>query len=478
MKNPIMNMDFPDPDVIRVDDTYYMVSTTMYFMPGCAILRSYDLMNWELIGHVYDKLEDVPEHNLYKDTNIYGQGMWAPCIRYNKGKFYVCFSSNDMHTTYLFTADSVEGPWTKGTIAGFYYDSSLLFDDDGKVYIVHGNKTIRITELEDDLSGPKDGGFDEIVIEDKDHPGLGYEGSHFYKINGRYYVFFIHSLREKWFRTEACFTAKTLDGEWEGGDVLVDDMGYRGMGVAQGGIVDTPDGDWYAVLFQDRGAVGRVPVVVPFEWKDGMPAMGDRGYVPKEINIKSTRPDHKYEPLYASDDFSGKLKNVWEWNHNPQSELWSLDERKGALRLTSGKFCKELTESYNTLTQRTKEPVSSGIVTVDASGINAGDYAGICALQGQYAAVAITKKRDIYQLVMFGNGLEIFEKVNIDSPVVRLKCTFDSSGENDTSSFYYQKGDEWVKIGITKKMVFRLDHFTGCRFGLFNFSTEETGGYA
>ncbi|HOV41656.1 MAG TPA: family 43 glycosylhydrolase, partial [Oscillospiraceae bacterium] len=139
-KNPIIWSDFPDLDVIRVEDTYYMIRTTMHMMPGAVILRSYDLANWEIASYLYDTLEDNPAHRLEDGKNIYGAGMWAASLKYHNGMFYVCFVANDTHKTYLFTSKSIDGPWEKREIEGFYHDISLLFDDDGKVYIVYGNR--------------------------------------------------------------------------------------------------------------------------------------------------------------------------------------------------------------------------------------------------------------------------------------------------------------------------------------------------
>ncbi len=498
-KNPLMGLDYPDVDVIRVEDTYYMVSTTMYFMPGCVILRSYDLANWEIAGYVYETLEETPGHRLAGEQNIYGQGMWAASLRYHKGTFYICFVANDTHKTYLFQSESVEGPWRKQNIEGFYHDAALFFDEDDRVYIIAGNSAIWLTELKSDLTGPKEGGIRRIIVEDKDHPSLGYEGTHFYKINGRYYAFFIHSLRTEWFRTEACFSSDSLLGEFTGGDILQDDMGFRHSGVAQGGIVDTPDGKWYALLFQDRGAVGRIPVLVPLHWEGHAPVLGINGRVPLQLEVTSTRPDYHYEPLSASDDFDYKpsedgeihLKKVWQWNHNPHKELWSVTERPKALRLHSGKICENLTQSYNTLTQRTGEPESAAWVTVDGSGLKDGDYAGITALQGCYGAVALTRDKGEYALVMVGKSSpetsmteeyghtlpeKEYERIPVDSPVVTLKCRTDYREERDEAEFYYEKAGKWIPIGSSHKLTFKLDHFTGCRFGLFYYSTKETGG--
>lgn len=494
--NPILRLDYPDPDVIRVEDTYYMISTTMHFMPGGVILKSYDLVNWEIETYVFDTLDDTLAQRLEGEQNIYGKGMWAASLRYHQGTFYVCFVCNDTQKTYLYWSSQIKGPWKKQNIEGFYHDPSLFFDDDGKVYIIYGNRTIYLTELREDLKGPKEGGLHRVIVEDEADTSLGYEGTHFYKIDGRYYVFFIHSLKERWFRTESCFWSDSLEGEFIGKDVLVDDMGYRGSGVAQGGIVDTPNGDWYAVLFQDRGGVGRIPCVIPIRWEEKIPVFGEDGKAPLMIQIKSNRGDYEYEPLVTSDDFCYKpnevtkkqLKKQWQWNHNPHHELWSVTEREGALRLYSGKVSKTLTQSYNTLTQRTLDGTCACSVTVDGSGMKNGDTAGIVALLGAYGAVGLTKEQDQFYLVMFAKepgkisdeqklNEKIFEKIPVDDARVSIKCVVDYQNERDEAEFFYQKNGNWIQIGRNHKLVFQLDHFTGCRFGLYYWSREQIGGW-
>lgn len=499
-ENPILKQDYPDADVIRVGGTYYMISTTVHFMPGGVILRSYNLADWEIVSYVFETLDNTPEQLLAGSSNIYGKGMWAASLRYYKGIFYVAFVANDTHKTYLYQSDNIEGPWKKQEIKGFYHDCSLLFDDDGRIYIIYGNKNIYLTELAPDLKEPKKGGLHRLVIEDKDNPRLGYEGAHCYKINGRYYIFLIHSLKNEWFRTEACFSSDSLEGEFTGSDVICDDMGYRHSGVAQGGIVNTPDGKWYGIMFQDRGASGRIPVLVPMHWHNKQPVFGINGKIPKLVQTIDTRPGYIYEPLYASDDFNypieedGKvhLKKVWQWNHNPHNELWSTSERKGALRLHSGKICETLDKAYNTLTQRTTEPESFVTVTVDGSHMKEGDYAGITALLGCYGAIALTYRNGIYEIVMLGkepenNNLNStygelqkekeYARVVAGGPVIRLKCKVQYKHSTDIAEFFYEQDGKWIPTGIQHKLVFKLDHFTGCRFGLFYYSVKETGGY-
>lgn len=491
--NPVTRLDYPDADVIRVEDTYYMVSTTMHFMPGCEILRSYDLRNWEHAAYVYDTLDGTPAQRLEGDRNIYGKGMWAASLRYHQGSYYLCFVANDTHKTYLYTAERIEGPWDKRQMEGFYHDCSLLFDDDGKVYLAYGNKNIYITELKSDLSGPLEGGLHRLAVGDEGHPGLGYEGTHFYKINGRYYLFFIHSRRDCWRRTEACFMADSLTGEFTGGDVLDDDRGYCGQGVAQGGIVDTPDGRWYAMLFQDSGAVGRIPILVPVTWEQGRPVFGEEGRIPERFELVSTRPGYVYRPLVESDDFKGELKPCWQFNHEPDCSLILHDRERGIWRVRTDKVCGSLTQAKNTITQRMAWPGCAGEVTVDGSGLREGDYAGLCALQGCFGFIGLTRRAGglylVVQRIEAGDGCGGVRELTLlpmEESAVRIKLEADFDAMRDRAFFYYKKiskeGERgfpgWVKAECEHRLYFKLDHFAGCRFGLTVFSTKEAGGSA
>lgn len=490
---PLIPMDYPDPDVIRVEDTYYMVTTTMHFMPGCEILRSYDLVNWEHLTYVYDVLDCTPKQTLQGEENAYGKGMWAASLRYHQGLFYLCFVANDTGKTYLFRTDDIEGSWIRSEIKGFYHDASLLFDED-KVFIAYGNKNIYLTELNSDLSGPLEGGLHRLLVSDEGNPNLGYEGTHFYKINGKYYLFFIHSKREEWRRVESCYMSDSLQGEFTGGDVFDDDNGYCYQGIAQGGIVDTPEGNWFSILFQDYGAVGRIPVLVPVTWKDGFPEFGVNGKLPTEIVVHGMNSDYQYTPLYGSDDFKNVwqgnmkdnrrkygcfgLKSRWQFNHIPDLSLITMDSDEGKITVRTDKLCDSLTQAKNILTQRMKYPGCAGEITVDASGLENGDYAGICALQADFGMIAITKKNNDYFIVMGNRDKQEYEMVPIHSNVVELRLEVDFTNMTDVSTYYYKKDSEWIRVGIDHKLKFDLAHFVGCRFGLFVYSTKKTGGSA
>lgn len=498
--NPIIWADYPDPDVIRVDDTYYMASTTMHFMPGCVILRSYDLVNWEVATYVYDALEDTPRQRLEGLNHIYGKGMWAPTLRYYKGTFYVCFVANDTQKTYLYTTKDISGPWEKKTMEGFYHDCSILFDEDDRIYLVHGNTEIQLIELKSDLSGPKPDGLNRIIIVDKEPRYLGYEGAHFYKINGKYYIFLIHMLKSTGRRTQACYVADSLEGEFIGGEVFNDDMDYHNSGVAQGGIVDTPDGKWYSILFQDHGAVGRIPVIIPLRFENGIPVYEKKA--PKFIELPSTRPGYIYTPLVGDDNFiyepgeDGKvrLREFWQWNHIPDSALWSVTESPGSYRIKSGKLSPNLVYAVNTLTQRTMGPACEAQVTIDGSQLNNGDYAGLSLLISTYGLIALTKEEDQYYLVMLGRNAydnnmmgknEIdskvpkeYERIPVDNHKITIKAHANYMDNIDECQFYYLSDGQWHKLGVTYPMTYKLDMFVGSRFGLFLYSTETIGGLA
>ncbi|MDR0949674.1 MAG: glycoside hydrolase 43 family protein [Lachnospiraceae bacterium] len=497
--NPIIRMDYPDLDVIRVGEYFYMISTSMYFMPGGEILRSKDLQTWEHASFVFDTLDHTPKQTLEGEEHAYGQGMWAASLRYHNERYYVCFVANDTGKTYLYTASDIEGPWEKSTIEGFFHDASLLFDE-GRVFIVYGNRSIYLTELDRELHAPLPGGLHRMLLCDENNPSLGYEGSHLYRIRNKYYLLLIHSLPDRWRRVQACFVSDSLEGEFLGGDVFDEDFGHMNQGIAQGGIVDTPDGDWYSILFQDRGAVGRLPVLIPIRWEGDRLLYDVNGKLP--TIQREENEDAPIMPLASSDDFKRLdqalpldrkkhgcfgFRSFWQFNHEPDLSLIHHDETAGIFSILTGKLCQNVTQARNTLTQRMMEPSCAGEVWVDGSLLRVGDYAGLCALQGSYGLVAVTKKEDATYLVMRSKVLmndqvteQEWERIPLDHPEVHLKLevTFQnqSNDQKDEATFYYEKAGEWKQIGIKHALFFRLDHFTGCRFGLFTYATQEIGG--
>jgi len=255
VQNPVIWADVPDPDVIRVGSTYYMSSTTMHFNPGVPIMKSTDLVNWQIVNYAYSTLESGDRQNLVNGQNEYGNGSWASSLRYKNGRYYVVFVSNTSGRTYIYQTTNIEtGPWTRSVLGSLYHDPSLLLDDDGRVYLTYGSGDIRIIELTSDATAINPSGLNKILIPNAGaiagSGGLAAEGSHFQKINGKYYVFLI-SWPSGSVRTQLVYRSDTVGGTYTGQVMLRN----SGTGIAQGGMIDTPSGQWYSLLFRDSGSV-------------------------------------------------------------------------------------------------------------------------------------------------------------------------------------------------------------------------------
>ncbi|MEF2964966.1 glycoside hydrolase 43 family protein [Paenibacillus sp. M1] len=487
IRNPMIWADVPDLDVIRVDSLFYMASTSMHSMPGCPIMKSENLRDWEIVNYVYDTLEDNDAHRLSDRVGIYGKGMWAPSLRFKDGMYYVCFSCNDMGRFYVYRTEDIEhGKWERSVIPGLRHDPSLLFDD-GRVFVIYGNGDIRITELTEDATALKPGGIDQPLLQgEREGINLRIEGCHAYKLNGYYYLFFI-----EWpgignrRRRQICYRSRDLLGPYERKILLDDDMGYQNNGVAQGGIVDTPDHDWYAVLFQDHGAVGRIPWVLPMTWEDDWPVIGADGRDPRVFETKL--PEASPKPIVISDEFDygdNRLALNWQWNHNPDPRLWSVTERPGYLRLRTGNLSDSVLRARNTLTQRTEGPVCRAETLLDVSNLKPGDRAGLVALQNGFGTVGVEADEgggfQIAMCVNDGEGRpETVESIPFSGNQIHLKIRFDFRESVDQSKFYYSvDGANWKRIGRILEMKYTLDHFMGYRIGLFNYATKQSGGYA
>ncbi len=349
--------------------------------------------------------------------------------------------------------------------------------------MIWGVRKLSIAELKEDLTGVKEG-TERILIEDVCAPsglngGLG-EGSQLFKVNGKYYLFNITWPRGG-MRTVVIHRADNINGTWEGR------LGLQDLGVAQGGLIDTPDGKWYSYLFRDYGSVGRIPYLVPVKWEDGWPVLGIDGKVPE---ILEALPANKslIPGIVNSDEFDRKsgepaLPLVWQWNHNPDNNLWSVSERKGYLRLKTGRIDSLFLKSRNTLTQRTFGPVCSGSTFIDVSNLKEGDFAGLCAFQRKFGQVGVKVQDGAKYIFMVSNKTDNpteMQQVPLSQNSVYLKIECDFRDKIDVANFYYSlDGKTWTIIGGPLKMEYTLmEHFMGYRFGLFNYATKNPGGFA
>jgi len=502
-ENPIIWADVPDVSVMRVNNTYYMSSTTMHMSPGLPIMKSKDLVNWEIAGYAYDRLVENDKMNLENGKEAYGKGSWASSLRYHNGLFYASTFSATSGKTHVYKTKNPEtGPWESHSFEPVLHDNSLFFDDNGRVYMIYGGGQIKLVELLPDASDIKPNGLEKVIIEnvnlafgEDEVGGLPGEGSQLHKINGKYYLFNIASPKSKWERSVIIHRADNIEGPYEGRVAL------QHKGIAQGGLVNTPDGDWYAMLFGDRGSVGRIPYLVPVTFQSGWPVLGVDGKVPQSLDLADNSKG--IFGIVASDEFERdisdpKLPLAWQWNHNPDNNNWDILENPGRLRITTARVDNNVLLAKNMLTQRTFGPKSTASTLIDISQMKNGDIAGLIALQNKYGYVGVKKEDGKNFIVMVESKLDmegedekqgvlayndlsttskIIEQVPIDQENVhfRIDCDFDT----DKALFYYSlDGKEWQPIGKPLQMVYTFTkHFMGYRFGLFNYATQEAGGY-
>ncbi|MBN1818875.1 MAG: endo-1,4-beta-xylanase, partial [Sedimentisphaerales bacterium] len=500
--NPLFYEEFEDPDIIRVGDTYYLAGTTMHMNPAVQLMQSKDLVNWELAGYCMDRLDLGPAFRLEDGRSIYGQGIWAPCIRYHKGMFYV-FSNVNGAGLQVFRSQSIYGPWERNQLPG-RHDLSVLFDDDGKVYIISGNRNpYPIEELTSDLRS-----FVPDSRRMMNAPGMG-EGHHLYKINGMYYdVSAIPGATTD----QMVARADSIDGPWtvermvQGESLGVTSVAPlhaspndRGLTLHQGGMVDTPSGEWWSVIMSDHGSAGRMVALVPITWDNGFPFIGLPGNLRKAPNTW-IKPNigHTQDPKPAfihDDNFdSGKLNPEWQWNHVPDDAKWSLTEKPGALRLHSLP-ANDFYSARNSLCQRPPGPESIMTVELDISGMVAGDTAGLALLSSPYAWIGVVKSADGMTVQRysspnrgggFGNRRREAAAAQENPPVIsptrpphhiwlRVACNFDT----DEAVFSWSAdGKEFTTLGDAFTMIFQLRTFQGVRPSLFHYNASgQPGGY-
>lgn len=481
-QQPTLYTDLPDLSMIRVGDTYYMSATTMHMNPGLPVLASKDLVNWQTVSYAYPILENGAVYELQDGKNMYSKGSWASSLRHHQGKYYLSTFSQTSNKTYIFITDSVEsGKWELKSFSPALHDHTLFFDAAGKAHMIYGGGKLKMVSLKQDLSGLLPG--EKVLIENatapigKD-PMLHAEGSQLFQHEGKYYLFNIAWPRGG-MRTVIVHRADRLEGPWEGR------VAFQDLGVAQGGLVDTPDGKWFAYLFRDMGAVGRVPYWVPVVWEKGWPVLGKEGKVPVTLDLpafKGLSPG-----IVADDDFTRKAGAadwplVWQWNHNPDPASWSLRERPGYFRIRAGRTDSSVLQARNTLTQRTYGPESGAEVRLELQGLKEGDKAGLLALQSDYGWIGVKVKDGKKMLVIeTADHLHVQEKWVLpwqgDLVYLRLHCDF--RGLKDEATFSYSSdGEKWISPAVSLAMKYKLTHFMGYRFGLFMYGTQEIGGFA
>lgn len=468
--NPLIWADYPDPDIIRVGGDFYMASSSFTDAPGIPICHSRDLVNWKIIGHVYDRLpESNPAYSMQDGTVAYRGGSWAPSIRYSGGKFYVAFCT-PAEGFFMAVSERPEGPYALTAFGTELYDPGLFFDDDGRVFVAHGANTIRITELTPDALAIKTPG--KVIYETAF--GTPFEGSHLHKRGGWYYLC---CTCRGYNGIEICLRSRQIYGPYEARLLSADDANYDGAGLHQGGFVDLENGESWFFMFQDRDFLGRLPMLYRVHWKDDWPMIGDPENFGR-LPVTQKKPELPPSPVAwpdGEDEFdSVKLGLQWQWNHNPDNSRWSLSERPGWLRLQSTPAL-DLLHARNTLTQKIIGPESHATTLLDFSGMAEGGITGICIQNIPNAFLGVEIRNGQPFLVMDRNGSECsIERLSSVGSTIQLRVTVTTNGEALFSWSF--DGETFHFIGEPFVMEFTVKTFLGNKFGLFCFNRSGGGG--
>jgi beta-xylosidase len=455
--NPILNTDLSDPDVIRVGEKYYMVASDFHFI-GMQLLESSDLVNWHIVTQVYDRF-DLPGWDANKH---YAGGSWAPALRYHDGKFWIYFCTPD-EGLFMTQAEKPEGPWTPlhcVKAVSKWEDPCPFWDDDGQAYLGRsqwGAGPIILHRMSVDGRTLLDDG---VTV----YTGPVAEGTKLLKRNGYYYL----SIPEGGVGTgwQTVLRARSIYGPYEKKVVL--EQGSTDVnGPHQGAMVDTPEGQWWFFHFQHNGALGRVVHLQPMHWSNDWPVVGvdiDRNGIGEPVRVwqtpvvggKDESGERKEEDGFSfrSQRFtfnSPRLNPVWQWNHNPADDAWSLTEHKGRLTL-HGLKAADFKSARNTLTQRVVGYQSEATVCIDCSHMDEDGCAGL-ACMGKTNQLLDVKK---------GDG-KVFLRISFDMPSKQYR--------------FWRSKDNKHFTPVGQPFFVDFGHWKGVRFAIYHYNTLRDAGY-
>ena len=471
--NPIVRADIPDPDVIRVGDTYYMVSTTMVHFPGATILKSKDMVNWEYCANPLEKLTEDENYKLENGKSAYAKGMWACSMKYNDGKFYILINGNS-DKAWLLTATNPEGKWTAKRLDRNYYDPGMLFDGD-KVYVVCGINHLMMCELDANFKFIRE---QKVIVRDD----AGLEGCHLYKKGDYYYIYATYG---GWPSGQVVFRSKDIFGTYEEKMLVEKTIDGQANTIHQGALIEDTEGKWWTIMQQDLGGLGRMPNLQPVNWVEDWPIVGNNGK-PYKTYTKPAGTLVNYRGMATTDVFRNfPLDMQWEWNHLPNANGYSLFERAGWLRLKATSTTTQLALAQNTLTQRIfahDDKATIGTIKLDVTRLAEGDRAGICIFQDPYAQIGVEKKEGVNKIYWREDALdgaaastkEDFATATV-TDIVYLRATYNYSS-NKTKFYYSLDNNTWTALGSETSIGFNLSVFVGARFGLFCYATNGTMG--
>lgn len=483
-KNPIIYADYSDPDMVKVGDDFYMVASSFNCMPGIPILHSKDMVNWEIVNHVYQSLP------LEKyDKTAHGQGAWAPSIRYHNNKFYVYFCT-PYDGLFMATTDDPRNDWelTHVVDSEMWEDPCPLWDDDGNAYLVRGKlcgNDLILHKMSKDGKKLLDNGV--LIYRDKENDPI-IEGPKFFKKDGYYYILApAGGVGEGW---QTALRSKNIYGPYERKTVL-----HKGNteinGPHQGGLVDLDSGESWFAHFQELKPNGRIVHLNKVEWVDGWPLMGKDinkdGIGEPQIEYKMPNVGKKYpvKTPQTTDEFNTKKFGLqWQWQANPKNEWYSISDN-GNIRLNAVQnITKEGNLYYapNLLLQKFPGPDFMATTKVSFKGDLVGDKGGLVVMGRSWTSLYVIKNKNGFKLEMSKSDnnkcdgiAEVIASIAIDNEVVylRVKIVGNTIGQYEYSldnKNFRVIGDEFnTKEGV----------WIGAKVGLFcvNPNIQQSKGF-
>ncbi|KAI0551941.1 glycoside hydrolase family 43 protein [Xylaria curta] len=486
--NPVIYGDFADNDIFRVDDVYYFSASNMHFSPGAPILRSYDLVNWELIGHSVPSLSFGDNYNLAGNQSAYREGTWASTMRYRKSNgLWYWIGCIDFWNTYIYTASSVTGPWKQAaSMPGTcYYDCGLLIDDDDTMYVTYGATNVSVAQLSaDGLSQVKT----QQVFNAADVPRNGIEGNRMYKRNGLYYI-----LDDDSQGTTIIWKATSPFGPYTHKIILnnINSPVPNGGTLDQGSLIETQNGDWYFMSFAWAYPSGRLPVLAPITWDDdGFPSLVTDSAGAWGKSYPNPLPRRPLGSWTGTDMFQGTTLGVnWEWNHNPDQTKYKVNN---GLTLQTATVTDDLFHARNTLVHRMYGEFPVGTVGIDFTGMADGDVTGLSAFRDTASWIGVVRNGSSYNIQVRANATQDLSSwatlstgttaasapVQITNRKIWFRCSLDAraSGTKLAQYSYSLDNANFTNLGPKASLSSGWELFVGYRFGIFNFATKKIGG--
>lgn len=487
-KNPVIRGFNPDPSICRVNEDFYLVTSSFEYFPGLPIYHSKDLVNWQQIGHCLTRDSQLPLHKAPASA-----GLFAPSLRYHDGLFYVICTNVSGGGNFFCTATDPAGSWTEPVWIDINsIDPDIFWDDDGRTYFVtQGDEGIRVTEI--DINTGKRLAPERLVW-----GGIGGrfpEAPHIYKKDGYYYLLLGEGGTE-YMHSATIGRSKHLYGPYEScplNPILThaNRLGQANQiqGVGHADLVQAQDGSWWMVFLGFRvthkwayyHVLGRETFLAPVDWPTGgWPQVNGNGTVSIQMNVP-TLPLKPFEMVPTRTEFNeDKLNFDWQYLRNPIRDNYSLIEKKGHLRITASPYTLNDAEAVSMVCRRQTEHDFTAATHLEFNSLNDNEEAGMTLIQNNtHHYDLLLKKSDKNRIVQLRVRIGSLSYIAAEKVVDGNKVLLKIEGSPDQYSFYFAdpQKKEYIELGKQDTRYLSTEvagGFTGVMIGLYASSNGKS----